>query len=1175
MTDIDGFPRGTEYLTTAELLRNISEDEIDDRECLGDRYVHPNIESVRTGKYHAHRIIWEVSETRRRNIRLGSSTNSSLYMYIHENSSWPVLDFECIDGKTCEVTFLPTIVLLTDRSTLQERRVFGFNGCLHTKRQEKARAEQWRLEGERRYETIQDAQARLDAGVHALRRDGLPLLGERQAGADSIPSPMVTDRSSMMSSGLVQPAADSRTVGNLSSQHSKWERAHGIFREMGTPAVVPQLTVSAREPCEPFHSASQHKEQSSNANTQEAQPSQFEAEAVDEQMRRDESVSTSVIQHETESLNSEPVGSSNDVLVRSSNEDNDQEVEKEHRAVQAAQPQTEVQEVNTQTEHDATASRSSDDEDHHGSDYESSRPVPEELTLTPSRLPQHLRARIRIEFAQDATPSKPKGWRAKISGISKRVKNHVKTAVALKHRNKILLPRRRIPCIGNPAAEESSVSSESESEAADEDDFDPAGGRADEGIAKLLSVLELQDPRQTDPSSAGAIGSDSQAVLIRSRVDPIPADFFTPSRDTRSLSPEQSEIIGRPIPRETIPVPQFRNYAEDFQRDLQLSSLMDAIIEGPTRNEREVSKITRGHGVKHLATEARDRLGRQRHRVWPGRRKEGVLYIFSRPDCAGKVKIGQTCKTLHKRLDEWRQRCKLREIEKVRSWEKVRYPQFIERLVFLDLAEFRRRMIVCRGPTTKGDLPAKAWCKKEHREWFECEARTAIASAERWIAWQNTGPYNAADAVSSLRRPLKLRATWADHTLRLQRLEIVWPSFDRAEADRRIEAWLVGGKEISSARQLPALESLRTALDPLTDEEESEWEAEEEIVGQPSSPVYPETAPVQTVSAGLIEPIIGAPQPSQKTRVPEEIPAAMKIPIWADQGVPDLVPTPTVAALSPILTARAATPSVVTPEVSRLFDAHAIGSEIAKLASTLEQPGLSRREDSSDLESSKRRPIFGFRQERSQMQSPLSVRVQQQQPSRSQSLFGSGLKSGDQQPQRGTGIQSASATPLVSLDDPFVAAQMTGRGDQSVRSIEQHGRLTKARELPVPRMDSFEKAAVDTPHQSSSPASIEPPEALGANRDSATSGSVREPAGRDATAERDLLLSFIAKRYQVPESVVQRIVAARLVSLASSFVNRMPLCNQNANIQYLGSTQQEREKVTASEEEEIGKLDVS
>lgn len=117
-------------------------------------------------------------------------------------------------------------------------------------------------------------------------------------------------------------------------------------------------------------------------------------------------------------------------------------------------------------------------------------------------------------------------------------------------------------------------------------------------------------------------------------------------------------------------------------------------------------------------------------------RMEGTIYVIWAPSSPRYVKIGRTKRDALSRISEHQARCEryfqdcIHESKK-KKHDKVPYINYVERLIFAELHEFRR-VAICK---------ACAKYKKQddgvvrHREWFEVHPDIAVKVVRKWVDW--------------------------------------------------------------------------------------------------------------------------------------------------------------------------------------------------------------------------------------------------------------------------------------------------------------------------------------------------------------------------------------------------------------------------------------------------------
>ena len=110
--------------------------------------------------------------------------------------------------------------------------------------------------------------------------------------------------------------------------------------------------------------------------------------------------------------------------------------------------------------------------------------------------------------------------------------------------------------------------------------------------------------------------------------------------------------------------------------------------------------------------------------------KSGYVYIFTRPDLPGLVKIGVTTHTVEARLRDIRRDCRFPLMVVDDPRQRIVPNVFrVEGLVHRELALLRKKERRCQG------------CGVGHEEWFEVGKEEALLKLECWRKWIEKKPY--------------------------------------------------------------------------------------------------------------------------------------------------------------------------------------------------------------------------------------------------------------------------------------------------------------------------------------------------------------------------------------------------------------------------------------------------
>lgn len=180
------------------------------------------------------------------------------------------------------------------------------------------------------------------------------------------------------------------------------------------------------------------------------------------------------------------------------------------------------------------------------------------------------------------------------------------------------------------------------------------------------------------------LSGDASSYDCRSWVNAADAKDAAVSKDTRSDQTAQPQQSSAPL---------------TFQRDLKLPVpiIHQGVIDG-TISEEICSSIPRG----------------------------GYVYIFKSAD-RNLVKIGKAT-NVARRKQQIRTGCQLEDLDEVDSGSyHIRYPERVERLVHLELLNFRAN-VICQH--LRGNSSEEI--EQEHREWFDVPEDVAVQSVQRW-----------------------------------------------------------------------------------------------------------------------------------------------------------------------------------------------------------------------------------------------------------------------------------------------------------------------------------------------------------------------------------------------------------------------------------------------------------
>ena len=113
-------------------------------------------------------------------------------------------------------------------------------------------------------------------------------------------------------------------------------------------------------------------------------------------------------------------------------------------------------------------------------------------------------------------------------------------------------------------------------------------------------------------------------------------------------------------------------------------------------------------------------------------KNEGYLFVSQRDDAPELCRISYTSGPVHERLQQYYRQCKSRlTLINDPGQLRVSNPSRLQRLVHIELSEYRRVEEICKG------------CGRKHREWFELSPEKALEVIERGKRWLDLQPYNA------------------------------------------------------------------------------------------------------------------------------------------------------------------------------------------------------------------------------------------------------------------------------------------------------------------------------------------------------------------------------------------------------------------------------------------------
>ena len=139
-----------------------------------------------------------------------------------------------------------------------------------------------------------------------------------------------------------------------------------------------------------------------------------------------------------------------------------------------------------------------------------------------------------------------------------------------------------------------------------------------------------------------------------------------------------------------------------------------------------------------------------------GRRRSGHIYLFTRADHPGFVKIGYS-KNVHSRLGSIQEKCQYEPILGYKS-PYILDVYRIEQLIFEQLGGLRQYDVSCIHRVS---------CQRRHEEWFKISVADAERVIRQWVDWAQQNPYTD---EGHLREPWKDYVhSWTRHCRR-QRL---------------------------------------------------------------------------------------------------------------------------------------------------------------------------------------------------------------------------------------------------------------------------------------------------------------------------------------------------------------------------------------------------------------------